>query len=68
MLKFDLYKKIYKYWANKLRKLNITIKHIFNSRNKIANNLSKIIFNKLYNNSNFIINYELKVLREQDLT
>ena len=41
----DLHDDIYDHWAVKMRKLNLEIKHIFRSRNKIINELSKTFFN-----------------------
>ena len=44
-LKSNLHEKIYDYWTNKLRRLNIIIQYISNHRNKTADELLKIIFN-----------------------
>ena len=41
---FDLYEGIYSNWVNRLRKLNFTIQYISNHKNKIADDLFKIVF------------------------
>ena len=43
-LKSDYHEGIYGHWADKLRELNIQIKHIFERRNKIADDLFRTIF------------------------
>ena len=43
---FDMHKKIYDNWTDKLKRLNVEILYIFESRNKIVNALSRILFNE----------------------
>ena len=43
-LKSDCHESIYEHWVDKLKKLNIQIKHIFERRNKVTDDLFRIIF------------------------
>ena len=43
-LKSDCHEDIYKHWANKLKRLNVQIKHIFERRNKMIDDLFKTVF------------------------
>lgn len=44
-LKFNLHKKIYKHWVNKLHQLNVSIVYISDHWNKVVNELSRTLFN-----------------------
>ena len=43
-LALDLHEGIYEHWANKLRRLNIIIRYVSGHRNKVADGLSRILF------------------------
>lgn len=43
-LKSDTHKGIYGHWADKLRRLNLTIRYIPGPRNKVANRVSRTLF------------------------
>ena len=43
---FDMHEKIYDNWIDKLKKFNVEIHYIFESRNKIVDALSRILFNE----------------------
>ena len=43
----DLHDDIYDHWTAKMRKLNLEIKHIFRSKNKMTNELSRTFFDNL---------------------
>jgi hypothetical protein len=43
-LKSNAHEEIYDHWANQLKRLNIMIKYILDSRNKIVDDLFKILF------------------------
>ncbi len=45
----DAHENVYDNWADKLRRLNVIIKYILRTRNKIANNLSKTLFESDWN-------------------
>lgn len=45
-LESDLHEGIYGHWADKLRRLNITIKYILGTRNKIVDALSRTLFDE----------------------
>ena len=47
-LTLNLYKNIYKYQADQLRRLNLKIKYIFDYRNKVADTLSYTLFDINY--------------------
>jgi len=44
-LKFDLYEKIYEHWVDKLHRLNVSIVYISDHWNKVADELSRTLFN-----------------------
>ncbi len=44
-LKFNLHKKIYEHWVNKLHQLNVSIMYISDYWNKVVNELSRTLFN-----------------------
>lgn len=43
-LETDAHENVYDSWVNKLQRLNVTIKYISEARNKVINNLSRILF------------------------
>ncbi len=44
-LKFNLYEKIYEHWIDKLHQLNVFIMYISDHQNKVADELSRTLFN-----------------------
>ncbi len=44
-LKFNLHEKIYEHWVDKLHRLNLSIVYISDHRNKVADELSRTLFN-----------------------
>ena len=44
-LKFNLHEKIYEHWVDKLHQLNVFIMYILNYQNKVADELSRTLFN-----------------------
>lgn len=43
-LQSNLYEEVYEHWTNKLKKLNMKIRYILKQKNRITNELSRIIF------------------------
>lgn len=62
-LKLNIYKNIYKYWANHLKRLNIVIKYIFGQRNKVVNNLLWTLFY----NEDYDIKKAIKILKCKEI-
>ena len=46
-LKSDMHEGIYGHWADKLRRLNIDVKHILGYHNKVADGLTRTLFPSL---------------------
>ena len=65
-LNFNFHENIYNHWVDQLCYLNIRIQYIFDSRNKITNELSQILFDENCND-NVIINQILKILKKQNV-
>jgi len=50
----DLHDSIYNYWAVKMRKLSLEIKHIFELKNKMTDELSRTLFNNFNCHMNIV--------------
>ena len=60
-LTLNLHDDIYDYWTVKMRELNLEIKHIFESRNKMMNELSRTFFD----NFNCHMNAVSKIVQQE---